>query len=113
MNQDMILTTTSEIEGYHIESYQGVIVGEAVLGANFMRDFFARVRDVVGGRSGAYEKELKRSREIAMDELRNEARLLGANAVVGMDLDYEVMGAEGSIIMVSVSGTAVKIRRKI
>lgn len=103
----MILTTTPSVEGQRIKEYLGVVTGEAILGANFFRDFFANIRDVVGGRSGAYEKELARAREIAFQEIQEEARRVGANAIVGIDMDYEVMGETGSMLMVSVSGTAV------
>ncbi len=105
----MIVTTTHNIEGHRILEYLGVVTGEAVLGSNFFRDFFAKVRDVVGGRSGAYEKELARAREVAFREIEEEALDVGANAIVGIDLDYEVMGETGSMLMVSISGTAVKI----
>ena len=105
----MILTTTSNIEGHRITEYLGVVTGEAILGANFFRDFFAKIRDVVGGRSGAYEKELARARETAFQEIQEEALEIGANAIVGIDLDYEVMGESGSMLMVSISGTAVTI----
>jgi uncharacterized protein YbjQ (UPF0145 family) len=105
----MILTTTPNIEGHRITDYLGVVAGEAILGTNFFRDFFARVRDVVGGRSGAYEKELARAREIAFQEIQEEALKVGANAIVGIDLDYEVMGKNGSMLMVSISGTAVRV----
>jgi uncharacterized protein YbjQ (UPF0145 family) len=105
----MILTTTPNIEGHRITEYLGVVTGEAILGANFFRDFFAKVRDVVGGRSGAYEKELARARETAFREIQEEALEVGANAIVGIDLDYEVMGETGSMLMVTISGTAVTI----
>lgn len=105
----MILTTTPNVEGHRIVEYLGVVTGEAVLGTNFFRDFFAKVRDVVGGRSGAYEKELGRARETAFREIEDEASEVGANAIVGIDLDYEVMGENGSMLMVSISGTAVRI----
>ena len=105
----MILTTTPSIEGQQIKDYLGVVTGEAILGANFFRDFFANIRDIVGGRSGAYEKELTRARNIAFREIQEEALQIGANAIVGIDLDYEVMGETGSMLMVSVSGTAVII----
>ena len=105
----MIVTTTPNIEGHRITEYLGVVTGEAVLGTNFIRDFFAKVRDVIGGRSGAYEKELARAREIAFREIEDEALEVGANAIVVIDLDYEVMGENGSILMVSISGTAVTI----
>lgn len=105
----MILTTTPNVEGHRIQEYLGVVTGEAILGTNFFRDFFANVRDIVGGRSGAYEKELQRAREIAFQEIQEDALKVGANAIVGIDLDYEVMGETGSMLMVSVSGTAVRI----
>jgi uncharacterized protein YbjQ (UPF0145 family) len=105
----MILTTTPAIEGRAIGQYFGVVVGEAILGANIFRDFFAGVRDIVGGRSAGYERELGKAREIAFAELSERARELGANAVVGIDLDYEVVGKEGGMLMVSVSGTAVRV----
>ena len=91
--------------------YCGVVTGEAILGANVFRDFFASIRDIVGGRSGAYEKELRKAREIAFEELSEQAKALGANAVVGIDIDYETVGKDSSMLMVSVSGTAVKTRR--
>ncbi len=103
----MILTTTPTIDGKRIVEYKGVVTGEAILGANLFKDFFAGIRDIVGGRAGMYEKELGRARQVAFDELSSEAETLGANAVVGIDLDYEVIGANGSMLMVSVSGTAV------
>ena len=106
----MILTTTHSIEGKSITEYRGVVNGEAILGANIFRDFFAGVRDIVGGRSASYEKELHRAREIAFKELGEEAERVGANAVVGVDIDYEVVGQGGSMLMVSVSGTAVVIQ---
>ena len=105
----MILTTTPNIEGHRITEYLGVVTGEAILGANFFRDFFAKIRDVVGGRSGAYEKELARARETAFREIQEDALEVGANAIVGIDLDYEVMGETGSMLMVTISGTAVTI----
>lgn len=105
----MLLTTTPTLEGRRIREYKGIVTGEAILGANVFRDMLAGVRDIVGGRSGAYEKVLKDARNLALDELGEEARLLGANAVVGIDLDYEVLGSNGSMLMVSASGTAVVV----
>ena len=105
----MILTTTSVIQGKTVRDYRGIVTGEAIVGANIFRDFFAGVRDIVGGRSGAYEKELQRAREIALDEMSENARSQGANAVVGIDLDYEVVGKGGSMLMVTACGTAVSI----
>ncbi|RPH28968.1 hypothetical protein EHN07_07525 [Buttiauxella warmboldiae] len=107
----MQFTTTPTLEGQSITEYCGVVTGEAILGANIFRDFFAGVRDIVGGRSGAYEKELRKAREIAFRELQEQAESLGANAIVGIDIDYETVGKEGSMLMVSVTGTAVKTRR--
>ena len=104
----MLLTTTSTIEGSQIQ-YLGVVSGEAILGANIFKDFFAGIRDIVGGRSGTYERELGAARKIALDELSEAAKRLGANAVVGVDLDYEVIGPNGSMLMVSASGTAVVV----
>ncbi|MEE4163411.1 MAG: heavy metal-binding domain-containing protein [Woeseiaceae bacterium] len=106
----MIQTTTPTVEGRKITEYHGVVTGEAILGANIFKDFFASIRDIVGGRSAAYEKELARAREIAFDEMAAEARNLGGNAVVGIDIDYESIGSQGSMLMVSVSGTAVTVR---
>lgn len=106
----MILTTTSSIDGRTITDYHSVVTGEAILGANMFRDLFAGIRDIVGGRSGAYEKELRKAREIAFEEIREAATELGANAIVGIDLDYEVVGEKGGMLMVSVSGTAVTVR---
>ena len=105
----MILTTTPSIEGRPITNYLGVISGEAILGANIVRDLFAAVRDIVGGRSGAYEKELGKAREIALEEREDWATELGANAVVGVDIDYECFGKSNGMMMVSASGTAVVV----
>jgi len=105
----MIITTTPQIDGHPIREYRGVIAGEAIVGANIFRDLFAGLRDIVGGRSASYEKELRGAREIALGELEQAARSAGANAVVGVDLDYEVLGQANGMLMVSVSGTAVII----
>ena len=102
----MIVTTTPSIEGKSIRSYHGVVVGEAILGANVFRDIFASITDIVGGRSGSYEQELGKAREIALRELEERARAAGANAVVGVDLDYEVIN---NMLMGSASGTAVTV----
>ncbi|WP_058913063.1 heavy metal-binding domain-containing protein [Entomohabitans teleogrylli] len=107
----MQFSTTPTLEGQVIVEYCGVVTGEAILGANIFRDFFASVRDIVGGRSGAYEKELRKAREIAFSELQEQAEELGADAVVGIDIDYETVGKESSMLMVSITGTAVKTRR--
>ena len=103
----MILTTTPALEGKQIREYRGIVTGEAILGANIFRDFFAGIRDIVGGRSAAYEKELAKARDLALQEMAEKARLLGATAIVGIDLDYEVLGAHSGMLMVSASGTAV------
>ena len=103
----MIVTTTPSVEGRSIASYQGIVVGEAIVGANVVRDFFASITDIVGGRSGAYESKLQDARQTALDELEERAAAKGADAVVGVDLDYEVVG--DSMMMVSASGTAVKL----
>ena len=103
----MIITTTPTIEGHNIRDYRGIVVGEAIMGANVVRDVFASITDIVGGRSGAYESKLEDARETALRELQERAESKGANAVVGVDLDYEVVGQ--SMLMVSASGTAVII----
>lgn len=105
----MIVTTTPSIEGKRITRYCGVVAGEAILGANLFKDLFAGIRDIVGGRSATYERELQRARDIAMQELQQRAQDLGANAVVGVDLDYEVLGRDNGMLMVSASGTAVVV----
>lgn len=105
----MIITTTPQVEGRPISRYCGVVTGEAIIGANIFSDMFAKVRDIVGGRAGAYEKALKTARREAFADLEHEADDAGADAVVGVDLDYEVIGETGSMLMVSVSGTAVKL----
>ena len=109
MNDAMILTTTPGIEGRRVVRYAGVVTGEAILGANIFKDLFAGIRDIVGGRSAAYEQELRRDRSIALTEIRQAASELGANAVVAIDIDYETVGGQGSMLMVSVSGTAVVV----
>jgi|TARA_B100002003_G_scaffold251929_1_gene299028 uncharacterized protein YbjQ (UPF0145 family) len=106
----MIRSTTHTLEGREITEYCGIVVGEAILGANIFKDLFGAVRDIVGGRAGAYEQELGRARDIAFQELDEEAIALGANAVIGIDIDYEVIGKKGAMMMVSASGTAVKVR---
>lgn len=105
----VIVTTTPEIMGRNIQDYLGIVTGEAVMGANIFRDMFAGLRDIVGGRSGSYEKELRKARQVALDEMTQCARDLGADAVVGVDLDYEVLGGQNGMLMVSISGTAVKL----
>jgi uncharacterized protein YbjQ (UPF0145 family) len=105
----MTVTTTPSIEGRRITKYLGVVTGEAILGANVFKDVFAGIRDIVGGRSATYEAELEKARQIALAELQSRAQGLGANAVVGVDLDYEVLGANNGMLMVSASGTAVLV----
>ena len=106
----MILATTPTLEGRTITDYRGVVTGEAIVGANIFKDFFAGIRDIVGGRSAAYEKELHRARQLAFEEMQQQAREMGGNAIVGIDIDYETVGDRGSMLMVSVSGTAVSVR---
>jgi len=103
----MLITTTPTVEGRPIEAYLGVVSGEAILGTNVFKDLFAGIRDIVGGRSAAYEGELRRARSIALEELTAAANELGANAVIGVDIDYETVG--GSMLMVTASGTAVRL----
>lgn len=105
----MLVTTTPTVDGRRITRYCGVVAGEAILGANLFKDLFAGIRDIVGGRSATYERELQRAREIALEELQQRAQEVGANAVVGIDLDYEVLGPGNGMLMVSASGTAVVI----
>ena len=105
----MILTTTPTIEGRTIREYKGVVFGEVISGVNFIRDFAASIRNIIGGRSGSYEEELLRARNQAMDELADRAARLGADAVVGIDIDYEVLGENNGMLMVTASGTAVKL----
>ena len=106
----MILTTTPTIEGHTITEYKGVVFGEVISGMNFIKDFKASLRDFVGGRSGSYEQELINARAQALRELEERARQMNADAVVGIDMDYEVLGQSGSMLMVSASGTAVKLQ---
>ena len=105
----MILTTTPQIEGCPIREYKGVVTGETIIGANFVKDFFAGIRDIVGGRSASYEKVLREAKDTSMKEMMERAQALGANAVVGIDIDYETLGSNNSLLMVSTSGTAVII----
>jgi uncharacterized protein YbjQ (UPF0145 family) len=105
----MIITTTPSVEGQSITAYLGIVTGEAILGANLFKDLFAGIRDMVGGRSATYERELQTARDIAIQEMSQRAAQMGANGVVGVDLDYEVLGQSNGMLMVSVSGTAVKI----
>ncbi|MCZ8325428.1 MAG: heavy metal-binding domain-containing protein [Sphingomonadaceae bacterium] len=105
----MIVTTTSTVEGRPVQQYLGIVTGEVIVGANLFRDLFASVRDIVGGRSGSYEDVLARARMQALQEMQDTARNLGGNAVVGVDIDYEVLGSNGSMLMVSASGTAVVV----
>jgi uncharacterized protein YbjQ (UPF0145 family) len=105
----MIMTTTHDVQGRTIVDYRGIVTGEAILGANIFKDLFAGIRDIVGGRSGAYEEELRKARAIAFEELAVAAQQLGADAVIGVDLDYETVGQGGSMLMVTASGTAVTL----
>lgn len=103
----MILTTTPTIEGHTIKSYYGVVTGETIIGANFLKDFTASIHDFFGGRSNAYESTLREAKDTAMREMQQRAQAMGANAIVGIDLDYETVGQSGSMLMVTCSGTAV------
>lgn len=105
----MLVTTTSNVEGRKIVEYYGICTGEAVCGANLFRDMFAGIRDIVGGRSGSYETVLREGKKLAIDDMCAQAEEMGANAVIGVDLDYEVVGDKGSMLMVAVSGTAVRL----
>ena len=105
----MLITTTPQIEGKRITAYLGVVSGEAIMGADIFKDLFAGIRNIVGGRAAAYENELRRAKDIAMTEMAENAKTLGATAVVGVDLDYETLGQGGNMLMVSASGTAVKL----
>lgn len=107
----MIITTTPSVDGRRITEYQGLVSGDAILGANIFKDFFAGIRDIVGGRSAAYEQELRKAKQLAIDEMIEQAELLGADAIVGVDLDYETvqMGQGGGMLMVSANGTAVRL----
>ena len=105
----VLVTTTPSVEGRRITDYKGIVTGEAIMGANIFKDLFAGIRDIVGGRSATYERELRRAREMAMAEVMQSAAELGANAVVGVDIDYETVGTNASMLMVTVSGTAVVV----
>ena len=105
----MLVTTTNTVEGRRITEYKGLVAGEAILGANVFRDLFASIRDIVGGRSGSYEKVLADARNTAVADMIANAKELGANAVIGVDIDYETVGSNGSMLMVTAAGTAVKI----
>jgi uncharacterized protein YbjQ (UPF0145 family) len=104
----MLITTTPQVEGKKIKAYLGLVSGEAIMGADIFKDLFAGIRNIVGGRAAAYEQELRRAKEIAVQEMTENAKTLGANAVVGVDLDYETLGQGGNMLMVSASGTAVR-----
>ena len=106
---NMLVTTTPSIEGRHITRYYGIVSGETISGANLFRDFFASIRDIVGGRSGSYEEVLREAKETALREMQEQAAALGANAVIGVDLDYETVGESGSMLMVTAAGTAVSM----
>ncbi|NMW32922.1 heavy metal-binding domain-containing protein [Altererythrobacter sp. RZ02] len=105
----MTVSTTPTLEGQPIQQYLGIVTGEVIVGANLFRDLFANIRDIVGGRSGSYERILSDARKQAIEEIQAECAAMGGNAVVGIDLDYEVIGDTGSMLMVSASGTAVKV----
>lgn len=107
----MIITTTNSVEGRAVKAYKGIVMGEAIIGANIFKDLFAAVRDVVGGRAGAYEDALRSARQEALREMANRAQELGADAVIGVDIDYEVLGKAGSMLMVTSAGTAVELEQ--
>lgn len=109
LNNTMLTTTTNNIEGKRITKYYGLVTGEAIIGANFVKDFFASITDIVGGRSGSYERGLREAKDIAVQEMQEKAQQMGANAVIAVDLDYETVGQNGGMLMVSASGTAVVI----
>ena len=106
----MILTTTSSLQNHEIETYLGLVTGETIIGANLFKDLFASIRDVVGGRSSSYESVLREAKETTLSEMQERAERLGANAIIGIDLDYENLGANGSMLMVVAPGTAVRIK---
>lgn len=106
----MLVTTTSTLEGREIADYLGIVSGETIIGANLFKDFFAGIRDIVGGRSGSYEDVLREAKETALREMSEQAERMGANAVIGVDLDYETVGSSGSMLMVTAAGTAVRYR---
>lgn len=106
----MLVTTTSTLEGKEIVDYLGIVSGETIIGANLFKDFFAGIRDIVGGRSGSYEDVLREAKETALREMSEQAERMGANAVIGVDLDYETVGSSGSMLMVTAAGTAVRYR---
>ena len=105
----MILSTTNTIETQPVKNYLGIVTGETIIGANIFKDFFAGIKNIVGGRSGSYEKVLREAKDTALKEMQEQAERLGANAVIGVDLDYETVGPNGGMLMVTASGTAVKI----
>ena len=105
----MILSTTNTIEGKPVNDYLGIVTGETIIGANIFKDFFASIRDIVGGRSGSYERVLREAKDTALKEMKEKAIKLNANAVIGIDLDYETVGKNGGMLMVTASGTAVKL----
>ena len=105
----MILTTTPKIEGYPIREYKGIVTGETIIGANILKDFMAVIRDIVGGRSSSYERVLRQAKDTSMQEMAERAQALGANAIIGIDIDYETIGKDNSMLMVATSGTAVVI----
>ena len=109
----MIVTTTNNIEGKKVTKYFGIVSGEAIIGANIVKDFFAGIRDIVGGRSGSYEEGLREAKEIALREMQEQALRIGANAILAVDLDYETIGSNGSMLMVSASGTAVIVEEAV
>lgn len=107
----MLLTTTNTVEGMQVTAYHGIVSGETIIGANFVRDFLANINDLFGGRSSSYEEVLRKAKDTALHEMEMQAAQLGANAVIGIDLDYETVGANGSMLIVTCSGTAVNLEQ--
>ncbi len=105
----MLITTTNTLDNRPVQQYLGIVSGETIIGANFIKDFFAGIRDIVGGRSGSYEKVLREAKETALKEMQENAKKIGANAIIGVDLDYETVGPNGGMLMVTASGTAVRV----
>lgn len=106
----MLITTTHTVQPHEVSEYVGIVTGEAIIGANVFKDFFASITDIIGGRSGSYERSLKKAQTIALEELERRAEDMGANAVIGVDIDYETIGEKASMLMVTASGTAVRLR---
>jgi uncharacterized protein YbjQ (UPF0145 family) len=105
----MLITTTTSVEGKKVTDYKGIVSAEVIVGANILKDLFAGIRDIVGGRSAAYEEELQKAKQLAFDEITSKAQEMGANAIIAVDLDFETIGQQGSMLMVCATGTAVEL----